>query len=114
MKLALPRTSLAALALPALLASCATSVYHPLKSDLEMQADVNLCTTAANKKYWMDPVAALLNAYDCLEAQGYSRKNKAFARQVEKSASGTESDNPSSATPCKVPCKSLDQDKPSR
>ena len=49
-----------------LLTGCATAVYHPQKSESEMQADVNLCTSAANSRYWMDPIAARLNAYDCL------------------------------------------------
>jgi hypothetical protein len=88
-----------------LLAGCATAVYHPQKTEAEMQADVNLCTTAANDKYWMDPIAALLNAYDCLEAKGYSRKNKDFARQVEKSAGETRRAPPGPGLPCRVPCK---------
>jgi hypothetical protein len=87
------------------LSACATAVYHPQKSEAEMQADVSLCTTAANDKYWMDPIAALLNAYDCLEAKGYSRKNKAFARQVEKSAGETRNGAGGPALPCRVPCK---------
>jgi hypothetical protein len=88
-----------------LLIGCATAVYHPQKTEGEMQADVNLCTAAANQKYWMDPIAALLNAYDCLEAKGYSRKNKDFARQVEKSARKTKRGSPSPVLPCRVPCK---------
>jgi hypothetical protein len=53
----------------------------------------------------MDPIAALLNAYDCLEAKGYSRKNKDFARQVEKSAGETRGAPRGPALPCRVPCK---------
>ena len=87
------------------LTGCATAVYHPKKTESEMRADVDLCTSAANKKYWMDPVAALLNAYDCLEAKGYSRKNKSFALQVEKSAGETRSGAKGPALPCRVPCK---------
>jgi hypothetical protein len=101
----LPYASLLPLSL---LTGCATAVYHPQKTELEMQADVNLCTTAANNKFWMDPIAALLNAYDCLEAKGYSRKNKDFARQVEKSARATKSGSPGPALPCRVPCRADD------
>ncbi len=89
-----------------LLTGCATAVYHPQKTESEMQADVNLCTSAANSKYWMDPIAALLNAYDCLEAKGYSRKNKDFARQVEKSALEVRrKENKTAPEPCRVPCR---------
>jgi hypothetical protein len=91
-----------------LLTACATAVYHPQKSESEMQADVNLCTSAANKKYWMDPIAALLNAYDCLEAKGYSRKNEEFARRVERSAGETRNGNSGPVLPCRVPCKARD------
>jgi hypothetical protein len=100
--------SCASLILLSLLIGCATAVYHPKKTEAEMQADVSLCTTAANAKYWMDPIAALLNAYDCLEAKGYSRKNKAFALQVEKSARETKSGSPGPVLPCRVPCKAND------
>jgi hypothetical protein len=88
-----------------LLSGCATAVYHPHKTDVEMHADVNLCTTAANKKYWMDPIAALINAYDCLEAKGYSRKNEKLGRQVERTAGGSRAAIRSPALPCRVPCK---------
>ncbi len=100
--------SLAALIPSGLLLGCATAVYHPQKTEAEMQADVDLCTSAANKKFWMDPVAALLNAYDCLEAKGYSRKNKGLAQQVEKSVGETKTAPKGPALPCRVPCKSDD------
>jgi hypothetical protein len=87
------------------LAGCATAVYHPRKSEAEMQADVNLCTTAANKKYWMDPLAALLNAYDCLEAKGYSRKNADLTRRVEQSSGEIRNKPQGPAQACPVPCR---------
>jgi hypothetical protein len=87
-----------------LLIGCATAVYHPQKTEVEMQADVSLCTSAANKKYWMDPIAALLNAYDCLDAKGYSRKNKDFAQQV-RGAMDNKPEVREPAQPCRVPCK---------
>jgi hypothetical protein len=92
---------------PLLLSGCAAQVSHPTKSAAEMRSDIDLCTDAANRKYWMDPVAALYNAYDCLEAKGYRRSNKDMAAQVEKAlgerpaASGAPKEPP---TPCKVPC----------
>ncbi|HEX8191320.1 MAG TPA: hypothetical protein VF552_00325, partial [Allosphingosinicella sp.] len=75
----LPLAAAAAVAVQA----CTASVYHPTKSAGEMQADVNLCTRESNRRYWMDPIAALYNAYDCLEAKGYSRSRRDFAAQVE-------------------------------
>jgi hypothetical protein len=89
-----------------LLAGCAARVSHPTKSLAEQQVDIEACTDASNHKYWMDPVAALLNAYDCLEAKGYQRGNKAVAAKVEKAVRdrparpGTEP-----PAPCRVPCR---------
>jgi hypothetical protein len=89
-----------------LLAGCAARVSHPTKTLAEQQVDIDVCTDAAHDKYWMDPVAALLNAYDCLEAKGYRRGNKAVAAQVEKAVK----DRPprpgqEPAKPCRVPCR---------
>ena len=103
---------LAALAAAAMVQACTASVYHPTKSAGEMQADVDLCTRDANRRYWMDPIAALYNAYDCLEAKGYSRNQRAFASQVERTlgegrpaaarAAAGERQRP---LPCQVPCR---------
>jgi len=69
-----------------LLAGCAAQVSHPSKSEPEMRADIQLCTRQANHKYWMDPIAALYNAYDCLEARGYRRDHADLTGQVERAA----------------------------
>ena len=111
MKAVLP---FAAIVAAAIVQACTASVYHPTKSNAEMQADVNRCTGQANRRYWMDPVAALYNAYDCLEAKGYSRNEKDFAARVERALG--ERDPPAAAAakasgdrprrlPCQVPCK---------
>ena len=60
-----------------LLAACTAQVSHPTKTLAEQQADVDFCTKAANQKYWMDPIAALLNAYDCLRRRGIRRRRAA-------------------------------------
>jgi hypothetical protein len=65
------------------LAACTAQVTHPTKTVSEQQVDIDSCTREANHKFWMDPVAALYNAYDCLEAKGYKRVNKAMAAKVE-------------------------------
>jgi hypothetical protein len=114
------------LALPLALASggCSAKVSHPTKSLAEQQVDIDLCSDQANRKYWMDPIAALYNAYDCLEAKGYQRGDRAVAAKVEKavaepvgggSANGSQragaaSAGPAAPTgaaplPCRVPCK---------
>lgn len=90
---------------PLMLAGCATKVTHPTKSASEMQADIKLCTDEANRRYWMDPVAALYNAYDCLEAKGYQRSHSDVAAQVEQAVGERPAAKPSSTEPCQVPCK---------
>jgi hypothetical protein len=87
------------------LAACATQVTHPTKSEPEMRADIKTCTDWANHKYWMDPIAALYNAYDCLEAKGYKRERAGLAGQVEQ-AMGEKPPQPKEpAQPCRVPCR---------
>ena len=87
-----------------LLAGCAAQVTHPTKSVSEMQVDIDQCTTTANHKYWMDPVAALYNAYDCLEARGYHRSNADLAAKVEKAVEGRSPVKVGGA-PCRIPCR---------
>jgi hypothetical protein len=107
MKPVLVPAAVAAIAVQA----CTASVYHPTKSGTEMQADVDLCTREANRRYWMDPIAALYNAYDCLEAKGYSRNERDFAARVERALG--EREPPASVQksarerrlPCRVPCR---------
>jgi hypothetical protein len=103
-----PLAAVAAVAVQA----CTASVYHPTKSAGEMQADVDLCTREANRRYWMDPIAALYNAYDCLEAKGYSRSERDFANKVERAlgegqapAAAKAAEERQKAQPCQVPCK---------
>ncbi|HEY5722774.1 MAG TPA: hypothetical protein VIT45_10675 [Allosphingosinicella sp.] len=95
--------SAALLSLP--LAACAAQVSHPTKSEPEMRADIKLCTDRANDKYWMDPIAALYNAYDCLEAKGYKRERKGLATEVERAMGEGRSQPKAPPTPCKVPCR---------
>jgi hypothetical protein len=93
------------LALP--LAACTAQVSHPTKTLAEQQVDIDYCTEWANDKYWMDPVAALLNAYDCLEARGYKKEKAGLKEQVERAAGADRHRrrNPSDPTkPCTVPC----------
>ena len=91
------------LLLSGLLVGCAAQVTHPTKSVAEMQVDIDRCTTRANHKYWMDPVAALYNAYDCLEELGYRRADANLSAKVRKAVGET---HPSTqqGTPCQVPC----------
>jgi hypothetical protein len=95
---------LLALALPA----CTAQVSHPTKTLAEQQVDVDFCTEEANRKYWMDPVAALLNAYDCLETKGYRKEKSGLKAQVERAA-GEDRDRRRARgepqKPCTVPCR---------
>ena len=107
MKRALPLAAIVAVAVQA----CTASVYHPTKSAGEMQVDVDLCTREANRRYWMDPIAALYNAYECLEAKGYSRSQRDFATRVERAlgegqpAAAAKAAEEQRRLPCQVPCK---------
>jgi hypothetical protein len=90
------------------LAACTAQVSHPTKTLAEQQVDVDYCTEWANDKYWMDPVAALLNAYDCLEARGYRKEKSGLVAQVERAvrddrARRRDPDDPT--RPCAVPCR---------
>jgi hypothetical protein len=102
------------------LAACTAQVTHPTKSLAEQQGDIDYCTREANHKYWMDPIAALLHAYDCLEAKGYQRVNKALQARVQKTvgpsaprppkpaeaaAPAAPARRPGLVEPCHVPCK---------
>jgi hypothetical protein len=56
----------------------------------------------------MDPVAALLNAYDCLEARGYKKERSGLQAKVERAAGEDRHRrrNPNDPTrPCTVPCR---------
>ena len=95
-----------ALAAALLVAGCTAQVSHPTKTLAEQQVDIDGCTDAANEKYWMDPIAALYNAYDCLEAKGYKRGNKDVAAKVERAVKERPS-RPAAEPPgpCRVPCR---------
>jgi hypothetical protein len=86
------------------LAGCTAEVTNPGKTNAEMQADIDFCTHQANRKYWMDPVAALLHAYDCLDAKGYKRSRRDFASQVERTIGEGPKAPPTPPQPCRVPC----------
>ena len=93
----------------ALLAGCSAKVTHPSKSVAEMEVDIDRCTKTASNKYWMDPVAALYHAYDCLEAMGYQRSHKDLSARVERASEGGAKPAAAPAepkAPCRVPCKS--------
>ena len=88
-----------------LLGACAAKVTHPTKTPAQMQADIDLCTTQANRDYWMDPVAAMYHAYDCLEAKGYQRDSSHISSQVEKALGEAPKKPRGPAKPCAVPCR---------
>src|SRR3954466_2826983 len=94
--------------LPALLllalAACTAQVSNPNKTLAEQQADIQLCSKQASHKYWMDPIAALYHAYDCLEAKGYKRSDRDFAAQVEQAVGEKPAEPKGPAQPCRVPC----------
>jgi hypothetical protein len=52
----------------------------------------------------MDPIAGLLNAYDCLEAKGYRRTGN-VTRRVESAVRGADRPAERPNQPCAVPCR---------
>ena len=92
-------------ALPLLaLCACTAQVTNPNKTLAEQQADISFCTKQANHKYWMDPVAALYHAYDCLEAKGYKRNEGDFSAEVERALGERPPAPKTPPQPCRVPC----------
>ena len=89
-----------------LLSACAPArVTHPTKTAAQMQADIDVCTRQANSDYWMDPIAAMYHAYDCLEAKGYQRDSKHFSSQVEFALGEAPKRPKGPAAACAVPCR---------
>ena len=93
------------LALPLLVGGCATKVYNPSKTAAQQQVDIAFCSEEANRQFWMDAIAALYNAYDCLEAKGYTREQPALAAELERAFGGTPAKKTVPLAPCKVPCR---------
>ncbi len=95
------------LALGALLlvSACATAVSHPTKTTAEMQTDIKLCSDEANRKFWMDSIAALYNAYDCLEGKGYKREEPALGAGLDRTLGAAPKPKPGPVQPCRVPCR---------
>jgi hypothetical protein len=92
------------LVLPLLATGCATKVYHPVKTAEQQQADIQFCSDEANRIYWMDALAALYEAYDCLEARGYTREQPIMDADVKRAlGGGGRKEGP--VQPCKVPCR---------
>ena len=92
-------------AVPLLAAGCATKVYNPAKTAEQQAADIQVCSDEANRKFWMDSIAALYNAYDCLEAKGYTREQPAMGAELERALGGGTQKKPGPPLPCKVPCR---------
>jgi hypothetical protein len=86
------------------LAACAAQVSNPNKTLAEQQVDISFCTKQAHHQYWMDPIAALYHAYDCLEAKGYKRSDRDFATQVERAFGERPPQPQAPAQPCRIPC----------
>ncbi|MDP9415090.1 MAG: hypothetical protein M3Q08_13615 [Pseudomonadota bacterium] len=97
-----PRLALL-LTLTLLAPSCATRVYHSTKSEPEMQADIRLCSDQANRKFWMDAIAALYHAYDCLEAKGYQRAQAVVGNKVQRAVAAGRK-RLGAGEVCRVPC----------
>ena len=91
---------------PLLLAGgCATNVTHPTRNSAQMRADVATCSDRAHARFQLDPVAALYNAYDCLEAMGYQRHRSGFEAFVEENFAGRRRPAQSGVRVCQVPCR---------
>lgn len=88
-----------------LLASCATSVVHPTKTDAEMRTDVAACTDQANRVHEWDPFAALDYAYECLAKLGYERQHAGFEARVQTAVAADRVEKKQPPLSCVVPCR---------
>lgn len=88
-----------------LLACAPAQVTHPTKTAAQMQMDIDLCTKQANSDYWMDPIAAMYHAYDCLESKGYRRDSTHISSQVERALGEAPKKPKGPSLPCAVPCR---------
>jgi hypothetical protein len=93
------------LALPLIAGGCATKVYNPTRTLDQQQADIQFCSDEANRRFWMDSIAALYNAYDCLEAKGYTREKPALGAELERALGGPAPQRAGPVLPCRVPCR---------
>jgi len=93
------------LALLLIAGGCTTKVYNPNKTAAQQRADIAICSDQASRRFWMDSIAALYNAYDCLEAKGYTREQPALATELERAFGGAPPKKPEPVLPCKVPCR---------
>jgi hypothetical protein len=93
------------LALPLFAGGCATKVYNPAKTAAQQRADIQVCSDEANRRFWMDSIAALYNAYDCLEAKGYTREQSTLGADLERALGGGSVKKPGPVLPCRVPCR---------
>ena len=93
------------LALLLLAGGCTTKVYNPNKTAAQQQADIAFCSEQANRRFWMDSIAALYNAYDCLEAKGYTREQPGIGTGLERALGGRPAKLPAEDRPCAIPCR---------
>jgi hypothetical protein len=93
--------------LPLALAACTTAVYHPEKSETEMRADIDRCSTQAKAEWQLDPLITLDNAYRCLDALGYRRDRPGLGTGVQEAVARTPAATPPPAAgkACRVPCR---------
>ena len=76
-----------------------------------MQADVQFCKAEANRRFYLDPVAALYHAYGCLDAKGYQRGSVVIPPEVGRALVGSSAPTPPAqqarqpVKPCTVPCR---------
>jgi hypothetical protein len=93
------------LCLPLCATACATKVYNPAKTAEQQTADIQLCTDQAYRVYPIDALAALYEAYDCLEAKGYTRGEPVMGAEVKRVLGGGAQQKSGPVLPCKVPCR---------
>ncbi len=104
----IPDMKLALCALVLLLAGCTATVWHPDRTREQMEADIARCTDEADRRYSLDAVAAMLDAFSCLEEMGYRRQHSGLAARVEEDLKQRPRPAPSApppGAPCQVPCR---------
>jgi hypothetical protein len=79
-------------------------VYNPAKTAEQQTRHPALHGSSASQ-ISLDALAALYEAYDCLEAKGYTRGEPVMGAEVKRVLGRGTQQNSGPVLPCKVPCR---------
>lgn len=88
-----------------LLPACTATVWHPERTREQMRADIGRCTEEADRRHSLDGVTAIYEAFNCLEAMGYRRRQTGLAAQVDENLKQRQRPARPAGAACEVPCR---------